>query len=302
MGCLVKRKLSIMILCIIFASVIAGVGMPEKILAATKKAAVKTIEKKVIIKAGNKKTLKVKGSVKKYKWSSNKKKVVTVNNKGIINAKNKGRAVVTAKNKQRKYKFNITVKKATKKDKIPNRSETQKDEENKTLQYEDMGLSKEYIKHFFGVKQVKGDTVYLVPETGTQNINYKIKYSSDTVKTGSRIKLLNMVVNSTSDENGYFEITSYTYIEELEEGWWMTNSQYVEKIENGTLYLKSSPEGVVDLVCYLNHNEIDVFYNETHATFEDIKPGSVVSLFISGPIATSFPGQVIDCTMIKIVG
>ncbi|MBE5941517.1 MAG: hypothetical protein E7264_03135 [Lachnospiraceae bacterium] len=58
---------------------------------------------------GQKKQLKLKGSKGKIKWSSNKKKIVSVNKKGQITAKKKGTATITAKYKNKKYKCTISV-------------------------------------------------------------------------------------------------------------------------------------------------------------------------------------------------
>lgn len=67
-------------------------------------------EKEVItIIKGQKKTLKLSGAKKNIKWSSDNKKIVTVNKKGKINAKNNGTAVITAKYNNKKYKCTIVV-------------------------------------------------------------------------------------------------------------------------------------------------------------------------------------------------
>lgn len=66
-------------------------------------------QEEVTLIQGQKKKLKLKGAKGKIKWSSNKKKVVTVNKKGQITAKKKGTAVITAKYKNKKYKCKITV-------------------------------------------------------------------------------------------------------------------------------------------------------------------------------------------------
>ena len=47
----------------------------------------------------------------KVKWTTSKKKVATVSKKGVVKAKNKGKATITAKYKGKKYKCKITVKK-----------------------------------------------------------------------------------------------------------------------------------------------------------------------------------------------
>ena len=66
-------------------------------------------QKKMTLKVGVKKKLKVKGTKKKVKWSSNKKKVATVSKKGVVKAKKKGKAVITARVEKKKYKCKVTV-------------------------------------------------------------------------------------------------------------------------------------------------------------------------------------------------
>lgn len=80
-------------------------------------AAVKLSEKKITLTVGKSKTLKVKGTKKKVKWSSSKKSVATVSSKGKVTAKKKGTATITAKVGNKKYKCTVTVK--TKKTKNP---------------------------------------------------------------------------------------------------------------------------------------------------------------------------------------
>ncbi len=72
-------------------------------------AKVKISKKKATIIKGKTLQLKVKGTKKKAKWSSNKKSVATVSKKGKVTAKKAGKAVITAKIGKKKYKCNITV-------------------------------------------------------------------------------------------------------------------------------------------------------------------------------------------------
>lgn len=77
-------------------------------------AKIKLNKKKVTIKAGKKVTLKVKGTKKKAKWSSNKKSVATVSQKGVVKGKKAGKATITAKVGKKKYKCKVTVKASNK--------------------------------------------------------------------------------------------------------------------------------------------------------------------------------------------
>lgn len=72
-------------------------------------ASVKISKTKYTMNKGENYTLKIKGTKKKVKWSSNNKKVATVNSKGKVTAKNKGTATITAKVGSKKYKCKITV-------------------------------------------------------------------------------------------------------------------------------------------------------------------------------------------------
>ena len=59
--------------------------------------------------------LKVKNYKGTVKWSSNKKKVAAVSKKGVVTAKKKGTAVITAKAGKKKLKCKVTVKMAANK-------------------------------------------------------------------------------------------------------------------------------------------------------------------------------------------
>ena len=61
------------------------------------KAKIKLNKTKISLQRGKTYTLKVKGTKKKVKWSSNKKTIATVTRKGKVTAKKQGTAVITAK-------------------------------------------------------------------------------------------------------------------------------------------------------------------------------------------------------------
>lgn len=71
---------------------------------------------KATLTVGNKVQLKIKNATKKtkVKWSTNKKKIVSVSKKGIVTAKKKGEAKVYAKIKGKTYTCKITVKEKAK--------------------------------------------------------------------------------------------------------------------------------------------------------------------------------------------
>lgn len=64
---------------------------------------------KVTLLNGQSVSLKVKGKSGKIKWSSSKKSVATVNSKGLVKAKKKGTAKITAKIGKKKYTCKVTV-------------------------------------------------------------------------------------------------------------------------------------------------------------------------------------------------
>ena len=112
------KKLQSRILAIVLVIAVAGAYMPISEVptyAATKK--VKLSKKKVRIKVGKKKTIKLKNVKKKVKWKVVKgKKVVSIKKKGklknkiVIKAKKAGKAVIKATYKKKKYKVKVTVK------------------------------------------------------------------------------------------------------------------------------------------------------------------------------------------------
>lgn len=83
------------------------------------KAAPRLNYKKVTLVQGKKKRLKVRNlrRGRKVKWYSTKKSVATVNRKGIVKAKRKGKAYIVAKVGKKKYRCRVIVKKKVSKKK-----------------------------------------------------------------------------------------------------------------------------------------------------------------------------------------
>lgn len=73
-------------------------------------AAVKLNKTKMTIYVGSSKTLKVKGTSGKVKWTSSKKSVATVKSNGKVTAKKAGKATITAKVNKKAYQCEVTVK------------------------------------------------------------------------------------------------------------------------------------------------------------------------------------------------
>lgn len=83
------------------------------------KAAPRLNYKKVTLVQGKKKRLKVRNlrRGRKVKWYSTKKSVATVNRKGVVKAKRKGKAYIVAKVGKKKYRCKVIVKKRVSKKK-----------------------------------------------------------------------------------------------------------------------------------------------------------------------------------------
>ena len=74
--------------------------------------AAKLNKKSISLNVGKTYTLKASGTKGKITWTSSKKSVATVSSKGVVKAKKKGAAVITAKYGKKKLKCTVTVKKA----------------------------------------------------------------------------------------------------------------------------------------------------------------------------------------------
>ena len=70
-------------------------------------------QKKLTLQVGQKKKLKVNATSKKVAWISSNKKVATVSKKGLVKAKKKGKAVITAKIGTWEQKAEVLVENST---------------------------------------------------------------------------------------------------------------------------------------------------------------------------------------------
>lgn len=115
--------------CVLTAAMIVGLAIPSSSVAAAKKAP-KLSNKKISIKVGEKKTIKVKNTTKKVKWSvKSGKKYVTLSNvkktSAVVKGKKAGSAVVTAKIGKTTLNCKVTVsKKAVKVTPKPDATQT----------------------------------------------------------------------------------------------------------------------------------------------------------------------------------
>ena len=118
------KKLSVMLLCCLLLSVIA---MPVSASAA------KLNKKSISLNVGKTYTLKASGTKGKITWTSSKKSVATVSSKGVVKAKKKGTAVITAKYGKKKLACKVTVKQPVKSIKLNKTSATLKKGKSLTL-------------------------------------------------------------------------------------------------------------------------------------------------------------------------
>lgn len=101
-----SKRFTSILLCLVL--VITMFSSPSQSMA--KKTKIKLNKKKATLVVGKSLRLKVKGTKKKVKWKSNRKKVATVSSKGVVKAKKKGKANITAKVAKKKLVCKITVK------------------------------------------------------------------------------------------------------------------------------------------------------------------------------------------------
>ena len=110
------KKTILMILAAILFSVSAPAEMLQNSFVITTEAAapnaVTISAKKKTLYVGKSFTLKIKGTSKTVKWSSNNKSVATVSAKGKVTAKKVGTATITAKVGGKKLNCKVTVKNA----------------------------------------------------------------------------------------------------------------------------------------------------------------------------------------------
>ena len=118
------KKLSVMLLCCLLLSVIA---MPVSASVA------KLNKKSISLNVGKIYTLKASGTKEKITWTSSKKSVATVSSKGVVKAKKKGTAVITAKYGKKKLTCKVTVKQPVKSIKLNKTSATLKKGKSLTL-------------------------------------------------------------------------------------------------------------------------------------------------------------------------
>ncbi|WP_228354267.1 Ig-like domain-containing protein [Variimorphobacter saccharofermentans] len=105
----IKKVIMVIILA---AAMLAPVSVPfMDNYAIAEAATVKISNKKLSLKVGETKALKITGTTKKVTWTSSKKSVATVSSKGKVTAKSAGTATITATVNKKKYTCKVTVTK-----------------------------------------------------------------------------------------------------------------------------------------------------------------------------------------------
>lgn len=103
-----KKVLKAAAWAMVFTMVVTGAEIPVSVTAARKP---KLNRKKATLRVGKTIRLRVKNAgKKKVKWSSSKKKIATVNKKGIVKAQNPGKTVIKAKVGGKVLKCRVTVR------------------------------------------------------------------------------------------------------------------------------------------------------------------------------------------------
>ena len=107
----VKKKITAMLLTIllIFSGSMIAVDVMQPVTVAAA-SAVKLNKTSLTMTKGKTYQLKLRPAQKKVKWSSSKKKVVSVSKRGKLTAKKAGKATITAKVGKKKYTCKVTVK------------------------------------------------------------------------------------------------------------------------------------------------------------------------------------------------
>ena len=182
------------------AALLAAISliMPNQGYAKAKKPVLS--KKKLTMSVGESKTLKVKNTKKKVKWSSGKKSVASVSKKGRVKAKKKGKAKVIAKIKKKKYICKVTVKvkkKQTDKSNSGNKSTPDTSANTNANDSTVKSLTNLYIKN---VLQNNTDTWILVNTKDSSGVTYSISYQS--IGANVAITLNGKTVDKTALQKG----------------------------------------------------------------------------------------------------
>ena len=160
-----KKTIGILLMIIVFSSAFI---IPQTSQAKTT-SSVKLNKKSIVLYVGKTYKLKLSGTKSKIKWSSSKKSIATVSSKGVVKAKNAGKATITAKLGKKKYNCKVIVKK--KKTVLP--------EQTQTTQSEQPIFIKLYNKYCINIPEcakVGSDGSYLSLDTNHYDIKHSYYY------------------------------------------------------------------------------------------------------------------------------
>ena len=104
-----KRRYSKIAVLLSLSILATSIILPVSFASAAK---IKLNKTKLKLTVGSTYKLKLSGKTGKIKWTSSKKKVASVNAKGVVKAKKTGKTTISAVMKGKKYKCKVTVKKA----------------------------------------------------------------------------------------------------------------------------------------------------------------------------------------------
>ena len=204
------------------------------------KAAPRLNYKKVTLVQGKKKKLKVRNlrRGRKVKWYSTKKSVATVNRKGVVKAKKKGKTYIVAKVGKKKYRCKIIVKKkVTKKKKKTKKSNKKAKISKSTKKQLPAGKYATRIIGYYGVptfKVGKSENMFNYLEGSPKNISANIKaryykwYSSN-----SNILSINKYGTATPKKAGTVKV-SCRYQNRFGE-WFTTETVKIKIIDAGNV-------------------------------------------------------------------
>ena len=188
------RKWMLGIFLVFSFSMLATEVIPMTDVPVTVEAAkVKISTKKTTLIKGQTKTLKVTGTRKKVKWSTNKKSVATVTQKGKVTAKKRGTATITAKVDGKKYTCVITVEepRLSKSSISVNVGKTQTLKVDGTKQKITWSSSNKKIATVSSkgkVKGVKKGTATITARVGSKKYNCKVTVKQNTISV-TKVKL-----------------------------------------------------------------------------------------------------------------
>ena len=166
-------------------------------------------KKSVTLSVGKSSTLKVTGTKQKVKWISSNTAIATVSSKGVVTARKKGTAVITAKVGSEKYICKVTVKEKKK-------PTTTSSKYKKVVDYiTNHGKLNSNYNYFISIEKKSSDTTYAAAIEYDEDIKALnlILISSMEFELGSGKTALEVTINNnaTSADVDYVWIYSHQY-------------------------------------------------------------------------------------------